>query len=312
MNLEACLPEVLRGPQTTIERTASGLSGAGVYRVQSGERALVLKVAAEGAPAEAWRHTLHLQQEAAEAGLAPRVVHVDEDRRAVLTEFVVDRSYAALYLNPTTHAAALKKLAELLRRVHALPLRKEAEPRDPRAFLAAQWSLLCARGSPPPFVSEAVDRVLREEAPASDRPAVLSHNDPNPTNLVFDGERLLLLDWEAAGPNDAYFDLAVVSVFLRMDSSTCLELLSLHDGAPIAALPERFGFMRRLAAALPGVVFLRMARQHGHPGAEGETLDSALSLGDCFQRIRSGALKPSTAEGQWTFGLALVKESTTL
>ncbi len=41
---------------------------------------------------------------------------------------------------------------------------------------------------------------------------VLCHNDLNPKNLIFSTKNLKLIDWEFAGVNDLYFDLAVVSV----------------------------------------------------------------------------------------------------
>jgi hypothetical protein len=44
----------------------------------------------------------------------------------------------------------------------------------------------------------------------------------------------------------------------------------------------------------------------------GETLDSAPSLDEFYQRIRSGSLDVGTAEGQWCFGLALAKTSVRL
>jgi thiamine kinase-like enzyme len=42
----------------------------------------------------------------------------------------------------------------------------------------------------------------------------LSHDDVNPTNLVYDGNRLLLLDWDNAGKNEPMYDLATISVFV--------------------------------------------------------------------------------------------------
>src|SRR5262245_10648691 len=96
-DLPACLPAELRGPTTTITRIAAGLSGAGVHRVEAAGRSFVLKVAAETEPLAGWRGKLHVLELAAGAGLAPRVVHADEARRAVLSDFVVDRSFPALY-----------------------------------------------------------------------------------------------------------------------------------------------------------------------------------------------------------------------
>ena len=34
------------------------------------------------------------------------------------------------------------------------------------------------------------------------------HCDYQPTNLVFDGEKLFVLDWEYAGMNDPFYDIA--------------------------------------------------------------------------------------------------------
>jgi hypothetical protein len=58
MQLDACLPEHLRAPSTTIARITRGLSNAGVYRVEAGGKAYVLKVTAETEPLEAWRRRL--------------------------------------------------------------------------------------------------------------------------------------------------------------------------------------------------------------------------------------------------------------
>jgi hypothetical protein len=61
---------------------------------------------------------------------------------------------------------------------------------------------------------------------------------------------------------------------------------------------------------LCGAVFLRLSRASGHAGTTGaETLDSTASLAEFYQRLRSGSLSIATAEGQWRFGLALIKAS---
>jgi aminoglycoside phosphotransferase (APT) family kinase protein len=316
VNLEACLPAELRGPTTAITRIIAGLSGAGVYRVEAAGQAFVLKIASADEPIDGWRHRTQIQQHAADAGVAPRVVHVDEARRAIVSAFVVDRSFPAFYGNPQTHEAALVQLGQTLRRVHDLPLPDGTPGRDPRELLTRIWSGPLASSALPGFVGDAVERVRGEPVPACDRAVVLSHNDVNPTNLTYNGEHVLLLDWDAAGPNDAFYDLAAIAVFLRMDDATCLRLLAAHDGAAhdsAAALPARFIYNRRLIAAMCGVVFLHLARAAGHPGATGdETLAGTPDLGELYLRMRSGELSVATGAGRWAFGLALVKASTAL
>lgn len=310
MSLETCLPAELRGPATTITRIAAGLSGAGVYRVEAAGQPYVLKVSTQDEPIDAWRWKLQIRQLAANAGVAPRVVHADEAQRAVVSAFVADRSFPALFGDPRTRDAALALIGETLRRVHDIPLPSAPVAKEPREFLDLVWAGLAPQFALPAFVGDAVRRVLTEPPPERDRPLVLSHNDVNPTNLVYDGEHLLLLDWDTAGPNDPLFDLAAISVFLRMDDETCRKLLAAHEGAPVSALPVRFAYNQRVVAVMCGVMFLNLARGSGHAGATGaETIDSTLSLVDVYGRMRAGELGLASPDGLWQFGLALVKAS---
>lgn len=300
MNVDDCLPETLRGPATRVTRIPAGLSGAAVYCVEAGDECYVLKVADE--PLADWRRKLDIQRRAADAGVAPRIVHVDDERRAVVTEFVVDRSFPAYFFDPRTRDAAIELLGRTLRRVHDVPLPADAPAVTARELLAALSGALSGF-SVPAFAADAMHHMLAEEPPQRDR-IVLSHNDVNPSNVVYDGERLLLLDWNTSGPNDALYDLATISVFLRMDDSTCTKLLAAHDGAPVTALPAAFHYYRRLAAITCGAAFLHLARTSGHPGHE--HVDAVPTLAEFYQRMRAGEVSIATAEGQWAFGLALL------
>ena len=307
MDLLTYLPATLQRPTTTISRISAGLSGAGVYRVDAAGQTLVLKVTSADVPIADWSRTLHVLRLASEAGLAPRIIHADETRRAVLSEFVVDRSFAALYGDPRTHDAALALLGKTLRGVHNIPVSEDMTVADPRSVLVSTWSRLETDVAVPRFVGDAVARALAD-APLLRGKVVLSHNDVNPSNLVHDGADLLLLDWDATAPNDPYYDLAAIAVFLRMDDETCRRLIAAHDEAPSDRLPPSFDYWRQLVAVLCGTTFLRLAHRSGHPGAPGgETLDSVPALGDLYQRLRAGTLTLATAEGLWDFGLALVK-----
>jgi aminoglycoside phosphotransferase len=312
VNLQACLPVNLRGTTTTITRIAAGLSGAGVYRVQSAGQALVLKVSAAGETSADWRSKLRLQELAAGAGLAPRVVHVEEAERAILSDFVADRGFRLFYNDPSSREAALASLGRMLRCMHELPLPPDAPPKDPLAFLAMLGSALTGFALPA-FVQGALERVRAEVPPLRKRRLVFSHNDVNPTNLVYDGEHLFLLDWDTAGPNDLFYDLATLAVFLRMDEGTCRALLSAYEGAPVAEVPAGFAYHRRLVAVLCGSAFLHLARQAGHAGASAEvTLEDTPALADVYQQLRTGVLSLASAEGQWGLGLALFKTSASL
>jgi len=308
--LEDCLPANLRGPSTRITPIADGLSGARVYAVEAEGRSFVLKIATPDEDTADWARAVHLQRLAAEAGIAPTVVHVDEARRAFVSAFVVDQSFLRHYLDPSTHEAALTELGQLIRRIHALPVPASAVAIDRRQVLRQVWAELRTDCALPDFVGAAIERVLAEAPPPSDRAQVLGHNDVNPSNIVYDGEAILMLDWAVAGPADPFYDLAAISVFLRMDEDTCLRLLSAYDGKTATAIPARLSYTRRLVAAFAGTVQLCIARRLNHPGASGtETLAATLSFAEFVEKLLAGEVKFGTPDGQWAFGLALLKES---
>ena len=310
MSLESCLPANLRGPSTTITKVAAGLSGAGVYRVDTNGAAYALKISDEHEPAERWSSKLHMQQMAATAGLTPRIVHVDASRRAVVSDFIVDQSFPAQFFNPSTRDAAFRQLAQTLRRVHDLPLDGVEIWKDPRELLAEISRGLGDGFVVPPFVADAIQWGLTHEPPPSDRAEVLSHNDLNPSNLVFDGTRLMLLDWEVAGRNDPYYDLAAISIFFRMDADTCRRLIELHDEGPVASLTPRFLYVRRFVATLIGAMFMKMARTGGSVGATtSDNPETVMSLADFYQAMRAGTMNVASPDGQLAFGMALIKES---
>jgi aminoglycoside phosphotransferase (APT) family kinase protein len=308
VDLEACLPAALRERSPTITKIAVGMSGAGVYRVDAGGDAYVLRLSGPMIDPAAWRRQLAIERLAADAGLAPRVVHVDEARRAVVSAFVVDRSFPALLRDPATHGAAIDLLARTFRRLHALPLPEGATARDPRELLGV-WPELYASYALPAFADDLVRRVLDAPAAIDDRAPVLGHNDPNPTNMVYDGTDLLLLDWDSAGPMHPYYDLAVISMFLRMGDDACRRLLSTYAGEPVAEQPESVRHFRRLGAVTCGAMSVRLACLAGHRGDAAATLEATPSLADCYQRLRMGAFNLATGADQWQFGLALIKES---
>jgi hypothetical protein len=185
----------------------------------------------------------------------------------------------------------------------------DAAWRDPRELIAPAQAGL-ATFAVPSFVRTTIEQVLAETPPPRERPLVTSHNDMNPSNLAFDGERLLLLDWDMAGPNDPFYDLAAVALFTRMDDPTASALIAAYDAAPPAALPAGFVYSRRFIAALCATIFLHLARQAGHAGGD-VSADRAPTLSDVHGLIGIGALAPNTADGAWAFALALVRTITT-
>ena len=58
------------------------------------------------------------------------------------------------------------------------------------------------------------------------------HNDLLTANLLHDGERLRIVDWEYAGMGDRYFDLANLSINNGFEEADDERLLAAYFGSP--------------------------------------------------------------------------------
>ncbi|MCD6212767.1 MAG: phosphotransferase family protein [Sulfurovum sp.] len=65
---------------------------------------------------------------------------------------------------------------------------------------------------------------------STEREIVLCHNDLNPKNCIFSDKSLKLIDWEFAGMNDRYFDLAALSVEFNFELIDDAYLLASYFG----------------------------------------------------------------------------------
>ena len=108
-----------------------------------------------------------------------------------------------------------------------------------------------------------------------------SHNDLfKPDNMLFDGNRLWLVDWEAAFQNDRYADLAVVAnMIVTNESDEKIYLQEYFGKAPDEYQSARFYLMRQLAHMFYAMAFLTL----GSPDQPVDRSEPAPGYSD-FQR----------------------------
>ena len=148
-----------------------------------------------------------------------------------------------------------------------------------------------------------------EDQLARDPRRVVCHNDVNPGNVLWDGTRAWLVDWEVAGLGHPYFDLASFTTFLNLDTESALGLLALLEQGPVDATARAsFVALRRLVALVAGCVFLGLASDLSEPAAP--TRADAPSLATVYAGLREGTLDLQTSPGRVAFGLALLRIGT--
>ena len=104
--------------------------------------------------------------------------------------------------------------------------------------------------------------------PHHDPDMVSSHNDLfKPDNILFDGERVWLVDWEAAFWNDRYADPAVVAnLVVTNDAKEKVYLQEYFGEPPDAYQLARFFLMQQVTHMFYAMAFLMM-------GSSGEPID---------------------------------------
>jgi aminoglycoside phosphotransferase (APT) family kinase protein len=192
-----------------ISQMTGGASGATTLKVEVGAHAFLLRLDPGRRGFQNPARSYPCLRAAAAAGIAPAVHHADEVAGIVLMDFVSERPATAF---PGGQPALVRSLGDLVARLQAtapFPVVME----DFGALVDAMLNLVVDGGL---FAAGVLDRHvaglerIRAEYPSGVAP-VSAHNDINPRNVLFDGERLWLVDWELAFGNDPFADLANIA-----------------------------------------------------------------------------------------------------
>lgn len=189
--------------------------GPGLWRVRSAGRSYAVRFLRRSAvhgldP----RAVVAASGAAGAAGLGPRVRHVDDPERplAMVLDFVEGTMPSQVDLGSED---GLKRVVGLLAKVSALVLPSDVSLPD-RSLAATlrryQHGLADTSWAPRAAAWQSlVDRALAAEQ-ACPAGQTFVHGDVHAGNLVCDGTRLWLIDWEYAGYADPLLDLASLAV----------------------------------------------------------------------------------------------------
>lgn len=254
-----------------IQELKGGLTNR-TYQLRRNDTSYVLRLDAHDAAFFQFDRASELTNLAAagEAGLGPEVIHADQERGILITEFLHGRVWEDADIRSRQ---SLKSLAALLRKVHALPLC--GTRLDVPAVSGAYENYLEHRHGLHAFATECVEIIA--SIPVHDI-AVCCHNDIVAANIVEDS-KLMLIDWEYSCDNDPMFDLASAIGFHNLDGQHADILLNAYAGGSDAELRERLNDQIRVYDAIQ---WLWLASRHlAFPSTE-----QARRLEYLQQRIR--------------------------
>jgi aminoglycoside phosphotransferase (APT) family kinase protein len=232
-----------------------GVSGALICRFDVHERAYVLRIEPE-------RVALHDRQRgyacmvaAAAAGAAPLVHYSDPAAGVAIMDFVSGRPLSEHRGGPLGMVRALGALISKVQATPPFPV--------PCDYPAVIGSLLRSLSQSSFFTAGQLDPYAegfaRIWAALSWDPSSLvsCHNDPNPRNILFDGERVWLVDWELACRNDPLVDVAILTTEIAETPELEDALLEATFGVtPNGRLRARLSVIRLLTRLFYGCIVL--------------------------------------------------------
>jgi thiamine kinase-like enzyme len=159
-------------------------------------------------------------REAAKAGVAPAVLHFDEETGTMVTRFIK----GADTMSPerfTTRQGAPARAGHALHALHGsgavFPHRFELF-RMIDEYLAVLSRKDVALPSGYHDVVREAERSVRSALAARDLPLTACHCDPLCENFLDNGHRMWIVDWEYSGMNDPMWDLGDLSVEAGFDA----------------------------------------------------------------------------------------------
>lgn len=275
---------------------SGGVSGAQILHFEARGQAYILRVEPERVALHDRRRGFACMAQAAAAGVAPSVRYADPTAGVAIMDFVAGQPLAE---HPGGSVGVVRELAGLITQVQTatqFPIIG-----DYPEMIAAMLASLSGSGLFPPGALEPHAQGLariRAALPWDAASLVSSHNDPNPRNILFDGGRLWLIDWELAFRNDRLVDLAILTTDLAQAPELEAALLEAALGqAPDRHLRARLQVMRLLTRLSYGCVVLE-----GFAGSAVDPSLEAFTPADFRAAVVDGRLASGSPQTAYAFG----------
>lgn len=285
------------------------LSTALVYKIVINDTAYLLRIIMKADELNNPMRQFACMDIAAEAGIAPKIYYYSSDDALSISSFIENRPLSEGFPSITD---ILPKLVSTIKAIHALPIFPFlVNYMDGIDMLIEQYKALnmlpesatadCFR-----YYSD-----IQKVYPRFDTDRVSSHNDLNPNNILFDGEKIWVIDWETAFQNDRYVDLAIVAKSFVTNEAEEEQFLNAYFGSELDEYKRaRFFLMQQVTHLFYAMIMLKSAHTaHPDKGTQHDSNMATPRLHDFYLQIGSGKVSLASYEGQLLYAKVLLNEA---
>ena len=313
-NLTKCLSQLLNlqaGETIQLEPLQGGFSEAGIFLLKVENKAYILRTQGADSFENHWSQQLALHRLAAENNLAPKLIASSNSDKLAIMEKVEGQSFVRAVFTPNLGRKVLIQAVESLKTLHSLSYPAEVLPRRPLDFSSQMMSQEKDLSDiQRKKYQEAVKEFLSLDSPLKGDPLCLCHNDPNPMNILYDGSRLYLIDWETSGLNHPYFDLATLGLFLGYGLEAIQNaILQIYLGQEADSSQQRAIAYNFAEACLSYAGFFVVGSCKIPEKQQARLTDfDSLQLTEGFSLLSQGKLNMELQRDRFRFGSALFNE----
>jgi thiamine kinase-like enzyme len=292
----------------SIEPLAGGLSTALVYKIIVKGESYVLRLIMHIDPLSDPIRQFACMNLAAKAGVAPYVYYSSVEDALSITDFIETTQVSGHF---ATHDDLLIELAKTIKAIHTTPLfPKLVNFLDGVDGFIQEFK--ASRMLPESATAEHFRHYaqIQQYYPRHDPDLVSSHNDLNFNNILFDGAKFWVIDWEAAFRNDRYADLAnIANGFVSSDAQEEVYLTTYFGNEPTEYQRSRLFLMQQVSHMFYAMLMMKFAAAQKPVGWSHDDNMDTSSLADFRKQIGTGELSMTAYEGKLLYAKVALNEA---
>lgn len=286
---------------TNVSLLSGGLSGSAVYKIELEGKAYTLKLNTVGI--ETVKTPKALEQ-AATAGIAPKLYYDNQIEGIIISDFVDNQPIRNVF-EPDK---LITELANTIKSIHAIETNGEGAH-----LFETLDGLIAGFKQAGKFSGSVFDEcfqqyeILKAKFQLAAADLVFSHNDLNPNNILCDGNKLWIIDWDVAYPNNRYIDLANVANFFVHTPDQEKAFLKVYFGNDANDQQmARFFAMRQICRIVYAMLMFQIVAQSKPADYEHSQDMEGIDMPTFGALMGEGKVSLAEYDGQLMYGKALL------